>query len=88
MKHDVVGWEPREAHASEPLATDARASARSGDVHDLSVPGGRPLCGADAVADPPRRAAAVSCPSCARLLGEEARRRAHAAGAQADESED
>lgn len=45
--------------------------------HDLSVPGGRPLCGADAVTGPELHPApAVTCPACARLVREAARREA------------
>jgi hypothetical protein len=88
-KHDLVGREPREANAAEPREPAAGAPVPSGRVHDLSVPGGRPLCGADAVMDPPPRSTApVTCPSCARLLDEDAQRRAHAARPQAEESED
>jgi hypothetical protein len=57
-------------------------------VHELSVPGGRPLCGAERVAEPPRPPGKVTCPSCARLLADATRRAAHAAGPREEETED
>jgi hypothetical protein len=88
-KHDVSGRESREASALERRGPGGSASALSGRVHDLSVPGGRPLCGADSVTEPPPSPAMpVSCPSCARLLGDAARSKARSARPGAEESED
>lgn len=87
-KRDVVGRELQAANADGGSLRAVAAPAPDHVVHDLSVPGGRPLCGADAVVAPPRVAEPVSCPSCARLLGDEARRRAHFAAPHLDEPED
>lgn len=65
------------------VPNDARLS------HELSVPGGRPFCGAEAVSDPPPDPARpVTCPACARLIEDEARRSAHEQRPRSDESED
>jgi hypothetical protein len=80
---------PRARYVLDVLSEEGTVSKDDGHVHDLSVPGGRPLCGADAVMDPPpRQAAPVSCPACVRLLGDDARRKAHAARPHAHESDD
>lgn len=61
----------------------------TGPFHDLSVPGGRPLCGADADTRPPRHPAPrVTCAACARLVEDAARRTAHARQPGSDESEE
>jgi hypothetical protein len=57
-------------------------------VHELSAPGGRPLCGADTVAEPPRPPGVSPCPSCARLLADATRSAAHVARPRRDETED
>jgi hypothetical protein len=58
-------------------------------THELSVPGGRPLCGADAdAAPPPDPVHRVTCPACARLVEDGERRVAHANQVRSDESED
>ena len=88
-KHDVAGREPREDAPPEPRDRRAGAPIPSDDVHDLSVPGGRPLCGAEpGMAPPARPAAPVSCPACARLVADDVRRKAHAPPPHAKESED
>ncbi|ACG73318.1 hypothetical protein AnaeK_2090 [Anaeromyxobacter sp. K] len=66
----------------------AVAERASRVVHELSTPGGRPLCGADAVVAPPDRPLRVTCTSCLRLLADDTRRAAHAGSPRADESED
>ncbi len=61
----------------------------TGLSHDLSVPGGRPLCGADAVTNPPPDPARpVTCPACARLVEDKARDAVHEMGPRSDESEE
>lgn len=65
-----------------------KPSRRTRLTHDLSVPGGRPLCGADAVAEPPRPVRVVTCPACTRLIEDAARRGVHAASVRSDESEE
>lgn len=89
MGHDA-GRRAARRHADVGPRHDlaAVASARAADIHELSVPGSRPLCGAETVGDPPSRPAAVSCPSCLRLLADDVRRAAHAERPGVDESED
>lgn len=78
--------EARSREAQPPRPTAAEGAERV--VHELSMPGGRPLCGTDTVVDPPREALRVTCPSCLRLLADDSRRAAHVGSPRADESED
>lgn len=65
------------------------ARDHAGLFHDLSVPGGRPLCGADAVpGGQPREAPRVTCPACARLVADDHRWSTHLMRPRSDESED
>ncbi|ACL65523.1 conserved hypothetical protein [Anaeromyxobacter dehalogenans 2CP-1] len=75
------------SHGAQPRRP-AVAERASRVVHELSTPGGRPLCGADAVLAPPHQPLRVTCTACLRLLADDARRAAHAGSPRADESED
>lgn len=76
----------RSREAQPPRLTAAKGPARV--IHELSKPGGRPLCGTETVVDPPREALRVTCTSCLRLLADDSRRAAHAGSPRSDESED
>lgn len=83
--------EPRALLPADPRVMKDTVSARPVEtIHELSAPGGRPLCGADpALSSAPRHTPATpSCAACLRLLENDARRAAHLAAPRGDESED